>query len=145
MISIRKQNPNLLTAIIILTFLLITSGCDRSNNPLSIDHNTSKKVNGVQIILPIEDDRFIIHSEDIKILQEELLSLGATQIKIVVENNDEIITLKIPDEICDDYHTGIVTIYAEGDYDVLSEGLAKESSYISTLRALGFELRILPY
>lgn len=150
MIKIRKHKhntyPNLLTSLIILIFLLITSGCADSNNTQPINQNISEKINGVEIKLPINSSEFlIIHSEDIEILQEELLSLGADQIKIVVEKDDEIITLSTPAEICDDEHTGIVKIYAEGDYDDLSTGLAEESSCVSRLRALGFEVDVSPY
>lgn len=149
MIKIEKNKhniyPNLFTSVIILTLFLITSGCGGSNNAQPINQDTSEKIIGVEIQLPIDNGKSIIHSEDIEILQEELLSLGANQITIVVEKDEETITLNTPAELCEDEHTGIVKIYAEGDYNTLSEGLSKESSHASILGKMGLEIYISPY
>jgi hypothetical protein len=135
---------------IALVFILISSGCANQTMSSPEDNpevqSKSDQANGIAITVAIEDaSGFILHSEDIENLQNELLSLGADQVEIVVESDGKTVTLNSPSELCEDNHKGLVKIYAQGDYDDLSEGLATESSYLSKLESVGFDVAIEPY
>lgn len=141
------KNTKLLSLIIILGLLI--SGCTNRNPIQPIDQDTEERIIGVEIQLPVKHDQGdLTHAYDIEVLQEELLALGADKITVVLEKDDSstVITPAELDDITTEVdYTGMVKIYAEGDYDVLSEGLAKESSHAFILQKMELEVYISPY
>lgn len=145
------KHTKLLSFIIILGLLI--SGCTNRNPIQPIEQDAEEKIIGVEVQLPVKhSDRILTHAYDIEVLQEELLVLGATQITVVLEKDDSSTVITpaelddiITDSINEGDYTGMVMIHAEGDYDVLSEGLAKESSHALRLQKMGFKVYISPY
>ncbi|MFY9323204.1 MAG: hypothetical protein GX176_09815 [Syntrophomonadaceae bacterium] len=135
---------------LVVALILISSGC-ASKPIISSEDKPGKssetdKVNGIEIILPIKDvSGYVIHSEDIEALYNELLSMGATQVEIEVESEDKTDKLSSPSDLCEGNHEGTLKIYAQGDYDDLSKDLAAESSYLSKLKNWGIDVDIKPY
>lgn len=142
------KHTKLLGLLVIL--LLLISGCTNSSNPVQpIDQDTPEKIIGVEIQLPVKHNNGITtNPEDIEIFQEELLALGAAQITVIMEKdgNSTVITpAEFSVMLREGDYTGVIKIYAEGDYDVLSEGLAKESSIVFALQKFEMEVYINPY
>lgn len=142
------KHTKLLSLIIILVLLI--SGCSNRSNPIPpIDQDSEEKIIGVEIQLPVKHDKGdLTHSYDIEVLQEELLALGATQITVLLEKGESstvITPAELDDITTEGDYTGMIKIYAEGDYDVLSEGLTKESSHAFILKRMELEVYINPY
>ena len=86
-----------------------------------------------------------LHAEDIEALQNELLSIGATEIEVTVESEGKTVLLSSPSELSEGEYTGLLKIYTQGDYDKLSNSLAADPSYITKLEAWGFDVDVKPY
>jgi uncharacterized protein YlxW (UPF0749 family) len=135
---------------LLVASILILSGCASNtvSSPEDKFGNKSKtdKVDGIEIALPIKNESgFVIHSEDVEALYNELLSIGAAQIEIQVESEGKTETISSPSEVCEGNHEGTIKIYALGDYDDLSKGVTAESSYLSKLKTLGVDVETKPY
>ena len=141
------KHTKLLGLLVIL--LLLIAGCINRDPIQPTDQDAAEKIIGLEIRMPVtHNNGALTHPEDIEFLEEELLVLGATRISVILEKDGKS-TVITPAELDamlkagDD--TGMVKIYAEGDYDVLSEGLAKESSAAFKLQLLEMEVYINPY
>ena len=142
------KHTKLLGLLVIL--LLLISGCTNSSNPVQpIDQDTPEKIIGVEIQLPVKHGSgTITNTGDINYIQEELLALGATQITVILEKdgNSTVITpAELDAMLKEEDYTGVIKIYAEGDYDVFSEGFTKKSSFAFAYPKFEMEVYINPY
>lgn len=143
--SFQFNRHHIMLSIVIISLLTI-SGCTSTVDDKSGGKSEPEKANGIELNIPIESQSgLLLHAEDIEALQNELLSIGATEIEVTVESEGKTVLLSSPSELSEGEYTGLLKIYTQGDYDKLSNSLATESSYISKLEAWGFDVDVKPY